>query len=647
MLVETQDKAIRRVTELKEQCMLEQKAKAHLESALRDEMDEKQLKIYSLETKIGLLQKNTDNDTHSTTNFDSNEDNSKQLDVLQNSLSEAQKEIETLNEKLQEMKANAIVFQSREQDNKTRITNLEKEIQIFNEREKENNLKLAQIKMELHNEILSKDVEIGNLKKTNNSLVHELQQQSELFESETKSNSKLNNLQNQNKNLIEKLENATQKNNNLESELLKLQKYERENVQINELNVQLKANQDKLQKDIENISEKYYETVRRINSLHSILNLSKEKCTELKNQKKVLLNDIKTENTKFVSEFVQIQNLIKEELQKFGETSKEKELLLQENLNERIKYNDSISEMKTDINEKEEMIKVLQEKLDNITVTFDEKNANYEKIDNEYLLLKEDNDRLKAKVAELNNNELNYSSKISTLESTLGDREKQEETYIEKLNLLANEKSELINSLHKTKEEHELVINTLNVQYKELQNNVQIIEDLNQTLKEENCSLKNEISQLQDQVQRLQEKLELSDKEKVDIKVSLENAILNKDLEISNLKEDARLASAKSDKSEEDKIEQLTKEKEEIKDENINLKQQLQFFTDRFNEVDSEYKKLLTEYESVKLTCNDQNEEISNSVEQQNQIQKELKEKILIYIKLKVSYICFNLNCNL
>ena len=56
VLVETQDKAIRRVNELKEQCLLEQKAKAHLENLLREELDEKQIKIGTLETKVRLLQ---------------------------------------------------------------------------------------------------------------------------------------------------------------------------------------------------------------------------------------------------------------------------------------------------------------------------------------------------------------------------------------------------------------------------------------------------------------------------------------------------------------------------------------------------------------------------------------------------------------
>ncbi|XP_026726085.1 golgin subfamily A member 4-like isoform X1 [Trichoplusia ni] len=60
VLVETQDKALRRISELREQCALEQSAKAHLEKALRIELEEKGMKIEALNTKVQLLQSNTE-----------------------------------------------------------------------------------------------------------------------------------------------------------------------------------------------------------------------------------------------------------------------------------------------------------------------------------------------------------------------------------------------------------------------------------------------------------------------------------------------------------------------------------------------------------------------------------------------------------
>lgn len=58
MLSETQDKALRRISELREQCQLEQKAKAHLEEALRNDLEERDHIINTLNTKVSLLREN-------------------------------------------------------------------------------------------------------------------------------------------------------------------------------------------------------------------------------------------------------------------------------------------------------------------------------------------------------------------------------------------------------------------------------------------------------------------------------------------------------------------------------------------------------------------------------------------------------------
>lgn len=52
VLAKTQDKALRKVSELKEQCSLEQQAKAHLEQELRSDLEEKDHKIAALLTKL-------------------------------------------------------------------------------------------------------------------------------------------------------------------------------------------------------------------------------------------------------------------------------------------------------------------------------------------------------------------------------------------------------------------------------------------------------------------------------------------------------------------------------------------------------------------------------------------------------------------
>lgn len=55
VLSATQDKALLRISELKEQCLLEQQAKAHLEEALRNELEERDHIINTLKTKVNNI----------------------------------------------------------------------------------------------------------------------------------------------------------------------------------------------------------------------------------------------------------------------------------------------------------------------------------------------------------------------------------------------------------------------------------------------------------------------------------------------------------------------------------------------------------------------------------------------------------------
>ena len=52
ILADSQDRSLRRISELKEQCGLEQQAKAHLEENLRSDLEEKDNMITVLQTKV-------------------------------------------------------------------------------------------------------------------------------------------------------------------------------------------------------------------------------------------------------------------------------------------------------------------------------------------------------------------------------------------------------------------------------------------------------------------------------------------------------------------------------------------------------------------------------------------------------------------
>uniref|UniRef100_A0A1Y1N6K8 GRIP domain-containing protein n=1 Tax=Photinus pyralis TaxID=7054 RepID=A0A1Y1N6K8_PHOPY len=289
VLVETQDKALRRVAELREQCSLEQKAKAHLENALRLELDEKQYVIDTLKTKVNLLQDKNSNCEKSETlvNLD---------DGLANDLKTAQNEIETLNARLQEMKANTIVFNSKESDLKKRIAELEEtakrkavEMDEVKERERENNLIIAQTKMELHTEIQNRDLEIQNLKHDLEVLKVDL----DSYENKSKS-TKLENLHSQNAKLIEKIDALTQKCKSYESESLKLEQLKIENEALKESDAKLKQQRDEAERQRAELNETVDSLTRKCQGYEGDL-LQLEQLNSLRTEEQVKCQNYESE----------------------------------------------------------------------------------------------------------------------------------------------------------------------------------------------------------------------------------------------------------------------------------------------------------------------------------------------------------------
>ncbi|XP_011208868.2 golgin subfamily A member 4 [Bactrocera dorsalis] len=182
VLVETQEKAIRRISELREQCSLEQQAKAHLEEALRMEMDDMQCKMQAYQTKLKLLGENPDNvsailltnesndttggaslidldDNNSNTNIAHSEDlNEKKIEDNLESLKNGQdfSQIEQLKKELdnRERKIEELI---------AKMSNAEDTISQLRKQEEENALLLAQTKQAIHSELENKESEVKRL----------------------------------------------------------------------------------------------------------------------------------------------------------------------------------------------------------------------------------------------------------------------------------------------------------------------------------------------------------------------------------------------------------------------------------------------------------------------------------------------------
>ena len=479
VLVETQDKAIRRVTELKEQCSLEQKAKAHLEGALRDEIDEKQLKIESLQTKIELLQNGAN----------SNQDG-ESLETLNKYLTDARQEIESLNAKIQEMKANVIIFQTKEQEYKLKISGLEKEVTLFAEREKENNLTLAQNKMELHHELLSKDNEITNLKKDNETLKKNL-------DVLVTGGGKLENLQSQNKKLIEKLENLTSKCNGYENELLKMEQHKIEAQNSNQLNADLKNQLKEMEEKLEAVRE---------DAKKSLISLEEKVREKLRTEFEKKEEELRTDLDKKLEEISS------------GE-EKDFELALWE---------------------KDEEIQRLKNVNGELLESLTSKTRQYDDLEKNHLELIDDSVRIRSNVSNLEKDLITSKNdnhvcqlKIGRLESDVANLEKNVQDYETNESRLLKEKDVIANELQTVRDlmkdgltksdEVDLLKSTLQSLEEEKEKLVQVVEDERQKRDEQcrkNAELLENIQHLKDAIQKREENL---DKKKKGLERKLED----------------------------------------------------------------------------------------------------------------------------
>ncbi|XP_078045871.1 uncharacterized protein LOC144474653 isoform X2 [Augochlora pura] len=206
VLVESQDKALRRIADLKEQCQLEQQAKAHLEEALRNDIEEKDHIINTLNTKVKLLQMNGTNLEGATSNVNDEKENSKDnlidlstessTNLNENALSienaqlkdklkklenvvlkwkdslkrnkekfiEVVAEKNTLETDYEALKSSYIAKEKELSNACMEIKILTEEMNILKKREEESAISLAENKLSIHRELEDKEEQIKQLR---------------------------------------------------------------------------------------------------------------------------------------------------------------------------------------------------------------------------------------------------------------------------------------------------------------------------------------------------------------------------------------------------------------------------------------------------------------------------------------------------
>nr|XP_049461887.1 myosin-2 heavy chain [Anopheles coluzzii] len=166
VLVETQDKALRRMSELREQCVLEQQAKAHLDSALRMEIDELQCVVKTLRSKLEMVGENGnvsggEKDLISLAGEDGANGNT-DGHVPVRDTGPLEDRIKALESKLNdELRQKAV---------------LSLEVSELKKREEEHTITIAENKMAIHSELEAKEAEVRKLKEQLASLEKNMKQ---------------------------------------------------------------------------------------------------------------------------------------------------------------------------------------------------------------------------------------------------------------------------------------------------------------------------------------------------------------------------------------------------------------------------------------------------------------------------------------
>lgn len=195
--METQDKALRRISELREQCSLEQQAKAHLEAALRMEMDEQQCIIETLKTKLSLHGENPDkivengtenlitlNDVKEGQQSISDNNSANLINVVDHvdessysmekenqtiagasiKINDSKDKIKTLEAQVNTLKKQIVDEKNKSAEISRLLESSQKQVRELIVREEENTILLAQNKQIIHSELENKEKEMKSLK---------------------------------------------------------------------------------------------------------------------------------------------------------------------------------------------------------------------------------------------------------------------------------------------------------------------------------------------------------------------------------------------------------------------------------------------------------------------------------------------------
>lgn len=425
-MTKAQDKLLQRIAELKEQCTLEQAAKAHMEDALRNDIEERDHIISTLNTKIDLLRKNSSDECESTS-------------ILSGDLLA---KCERLNDELSSAKSEC--------------ASLENKIELLKKREETTLLSLAENKMAIHKELETKEDQIKKLEKT----INGLQMENQILLKEKASHLSTNSYQiNINQNVQEEI---TKQLNELEGEMSSA--FEFKENEVKELKNQLKAFEQRCEvQEQKNISME--EVLKnKENNYKSVISSLEQN-----------LNDIKMSSSKkidtFLKEIGEKSQVIKNLTVKLKEMEKVKQ--------DHEKNKNEIHDLKNQILQSKKLVK------ENELIRVDEQNRCIEELKlkseeishfkNKLELLQHTFKENEKKNLDLQThiNEINFKNKSlmeseEELKMTIFNYKKSNAELQDTIKLLQKEKEIVIDSMKTKMDENQLEIEKLNNLNKEM-----------------------------------------------------------------------------------------------------------------------------------------------------------------------------------
>ncbi|XP_076765634.1 uncharacterized protein LOC143432690 [Xylocopa sonorina] len=677
VLVETQDKVLRRIADLKEQCQLEQQAKAHLEEALRNDIEEKDHIINTLNTKIKLLQTSGPNlevtlsdsandnkgnlkdnliDLSSEASISSNEnpllnENTQlkdKLKKLENVVLKYKESLKRNRDKFTEVLAEKNILESNyktlensyaEKEKElssacAAIKNLTEHMSVLEQREEESVLSLAANKLSVHRELEDKEEQI---KKLQLDLKHMTELKENLSEVVNKYKIELEKLK-----LSHNVQQSDSEKNEIvqdvskgKSEALKpIQQEIQQKLTNLEGNIGLKYHEEDSNKEnTEKSTKTIYFDNEVYQSLKSKLDEKEVELQEMNNKLeefRKLAEEYQAEKDKVCMElsnskssYVELQNeldaqkIIAEEKMKIAEASIEELQATVQTLNKELE-NTLIdkSNICEDYDAKIlEYVATLEKTKDKLMIQETEIKMLKEKLQDNTEVIKLNND-LKNRSSEL----LEVSNELQSYKSIITDLQKERQIDSSNISSLREEKNNLIKSIlhykilaQKLKQDNAYIRNNMAKQFTEFSSEIFILKDEFNTLLKANSILQN------NEVENLQNKL----KEFEEFKQKYDQLGVEFRLDLRNLPEQVKSLMIES-KSLKEELNNATTKNQLLSDEINDLKTQLEETNSNANkliELEQKYVKAtetITLLQSQNLDCNKLKDDI-------NMLQTELK----------------------